>query len=470
MRKIKKVTTILFIVSFFFPFSAQTENEYHLPNLITNIDETSLATPAYVTGQHWFRKLHGNRGFIHYPPAYEYLKNTLSILLPVTNLHRKKVEIGLLNSRQSNAFVLPGNHLFIYSNILSLIDTEEKLLALLAHELAHLDLRHYERRVENNKEESGKALAFIGAGIAAVLSGVDGEASSALLLSGIANKQENMLANSRRHEAEADKQARHYLLQAGLNPNAMQSLFLSFFRASIGRTKLEFLSTHPIPDSRLSDSITAVDTSNKTKSSTLFADFRTIMLTYRAALESDSTNKLLAEIKDKTQQNHALALLAFLKDDFELAKTYLSSLDENNNTQAYLKAKILLATNQNKAALEIINNKLAINPNSLMFLSLLESSTAIENLEYSSIDLLHYEKKLINDLQIEKAKQDKNLALVFAYQALDEFNDGKKFRALTLLNKAEDLITPSNEAAINNIKTKIYAVIDAEKLYQIEES
>ncbi|TBR42238.1 peptidase M48 [Marinomonas agarivorans] len=469
MRKIKQVTTTLLIIGLLSPFSAQTNGEYQLPDFITNLDETSLSNPAYVTGQHWFRKLHGHSGFIHYPPAYEYLRGALSVLLPVTGLNSKKIEIGLLNSSQSNAFVLPGNHLFIYSDILNLIDTEEKLFALLAHELAHLDLRHYERRIKNNSEESGKALALIGAGIAAALSGVDGEASSALFLSGIANKQENMLANSRRHEVEADKQARFYLSQAGLNPDAMKALFLSFFQASVGKTKLEFLSTHPIPDSRFSDSIQGSSKEATVNDSDSFTNFRTIVLTYRAALSNDSKNFLLSKINNKEQQTHALALLALLEGNLQEALKYAQELNENNNAQAYLKAEILLANKKTKAGLATINAKLAILPKSLMFSTLKEQLHPIRYRNYFQQDRLQYEKNLIIQTNIQKAKLEKNRALTFAYQALDEFNKGRKAKALILIEKAKKVATDTEKSEINTIYSTMASINAAEKLYEVDQ-
>ncbi|WP_343772886.1 M48 family metalloprotease, partial [Marinomonas arenicola] len=156
MRLFSNVTTkfsILFVV-----FSITFSNPAYsvLPDLTATKDERSLANPSYVVGQHWFRKLNGSASVINFPPAYDYLKEALSHILPQTSLYNKMVEMTLLNSTQTNAFVIPGNHLFIYSDIMEMITNEDMLYGLLAHEVAHLDLNHYERQTQHSSEEFNK--------------------------------------------------------------------------------------------------------------------------------------------------------------------------------------------------------------------------------------------------------------------------------------------------------------------------
>jgi len=470
MRKIKQVTTHLLLVTLFFSLSIQAKNEYQLPNLINNIDETSLSNPAYVTGQHWFRKLHGSKGLINYPPAYDYLRSLLSILLPVTGLHNKTIEIGLLNSEQSNAFVLPGNHLFLYSEIFTMIDSERKLLALLAHELAHLDLNHYERQLQNSNNEGSKALLLIGAGIAAALSGVDGDASSAIWLSGIANQQENTLSNSRQQEREADRQARQYLVQAGIDPSAMTELFLSFFQASLGRPSIEFLSTHPIADSRFADSIQGVKKNAITskENSQFFDEFRATLLAYRTAMIDDENNLILSELQNSQQQNYALALIALLKKELATAQSYLPYLNEESSSHAYLKVNILLAAGEEKEAAQLIEKKLAVNPNNLMFINLKKDFMSADQFNYFDSSFLQYEKNLVIEIQIQAAKKNKNLPLILTYQALKDFSKGRSEKAIETIERAKKLSSPEDIKKIHVIDKWMSTILEAEEIYNID--
>ena len=47
-----------------------------------------------------------------------------------------------------NAFALPGGHVFIGQGLMTLMDSEDELAAVLGHEVEHIDLRHCAERVQ----------------------------------------------------------------------------------------------------------------------------------------------------------------------------------------------------------------------------------------------------------------------------------------------------------------------------------
>ena len=436
-----------------------------IPNLEADLDEQSLSNPSYIIGQYWFRKLNGSQNLIQFPPAYEYLRDALSKILPYTGLYQKNIEIGLLNSSKSNAFVLPGNHLFIYSDMLSKIKDEQTFFALLAHEIAHLDLKHYERQNQHNEKEQNKAILMMGAGIAAALAGAQSDASYALFLSGIANKEENRLAYSRIQEQEADRQARKYLIQANMNENATTDLFLTFFQSTIGKEPIEFLSTHPIPENRLSDSInTKVPQSIlKQKRQTAFQQFRATMLAFRASFLQDHNSYISSQLSNPENQNYARALVAYIKNDKKTALKLSKNLDITLDNQAYLKAKILISYKYTGAAKHIINEKLNLNKDQLAYLELdPELSNGLLH-HFETRKLLQYEKDIINRIHLKQAMTDKNLALTRAYQAKIAFSKGRTSKALTLLKKAEPLAETSDMKVITKIKNQINNTIELER-------
>lgn len=443
----------------------QAHGENQLPNLAANLDEQSLSNPSYILGQHWFRRLNGSKNLIIFPPAYNYLRNALSRLLPYTGLYQKNIEIGLLNSSKSNAFVLPGNHLFIYSDMLSKIKSEQTFFALLAHELAHLDLRHYERQNQQNQQEQSKAMLMMGAGIAAALAGVQGDASYALLLSGIANKEENRLSYSRFQEQEADRQAKRYLINAGLNEHATSDLFLSFFQSSIGQEPIEFLSTHPIPETRLADSL---DTSPpisilKQGDQTSFNQFRATMLAYRASFLANPNSYLNSQLSKKRDQDYAKALVAYLTNNKENALEIAQTLDTSDKTHAYLKAKILLMNQDSQEASRLINEKLNINQEQLSFIELSNQIQPINKVPLAQRSLLQFEKDIINRIHLKQATQTKNLALTWAYKAKIAFNKGQAKAALTLLNRAIPLAEGKDKIKVSEIENEIKERLALEK-------
>ncbi len=51
-------------------------------------------------------------------------------------------EFHVIESRQINAFALPGGHVFIMTGMLDFLQSEAELAAILGHEMSHVDLRH----------------------------------------------------------------------------------------------------------------------------------------------------------------------------------------------------------------------------------------------------------------------------------------------------------------------------------------
>ena len=438
MRLFLNVTTGLRLFALVFISTLTASTFAAIPNLEANQDERSLSNPSYVLGQHWFRQLNGSRALIDFPPAYDYFKDTLSKILPQTSLYNKTVEMTFLNSSQSNAFVIPGNHMFIYSDIMEIITNEEMLLGLLSHELAHLDLRHYERQKQYANQELQKTLALIGAGIAVALAGADGDATTALWLGGIANQAENKLTYSRNQEQEADRQGRQYLTEAGLSADGMSQLFQAFFKQALGRPKLEFLSTHPSPDTRLSDSFSAEskETILNYKAPTDFEYFRASLLAYRAGLEEQPYDYLNQKIQNENVKNFAKGLFSYLVNTPERSLVFLEKLDQRNRFTDYLQALSFIATNQNKRSLNVINQQLEIAPKNIIF-SILKAEVNKSLPQKIPSDYL-YEKRMFWRANIQYYKSINNIPMALHYRALLDFSQGKDKTAINLNERAQN--------------------------------
>ena len=50
-----------------------------------------------------------------------------------------------------NAFALPGGHVFIGKGLISLMDSEDELAAVLGHEVEHIDYHHAAERVQTEQ-------------------------------------------------------------------------------------------------------------------------------------------------------------------------------------------------------------------------------------------------------------------------------------------------------------------------------
>ncbi|PYF84704.1 putative Zn-dependent protease [Marinomonas alcarazii] len=463
MRLFPNVTTSFAILAIVFTSTLSCVSQASIPDLEANKDERSLSNPSYILGQFWFRKLNGSRALIDFPPAYNYLKDTLSRILPQTNLYNTTVEMTLLNSSQSNAFVIPGNHLFIYSDIMEMITSEDMLLGLLAHEVAHLELRHYERQQRNSGQELQKTLAMLGAGLAAALAGAGSDATTALWLGGIANQAENTLTYSRNQEQEADRRGQEYLNNAGLAPDGMSKLFQAFFKKALGRPKLEFLSTHPSPNTRLSDSFNT-DTKKtilSQKTNGEFEYFRASLLAYRAGIEDNPYTYLDQNIQYADAQNFAKALFSYLIQSPERALVFLNKIENSNGFSDYLKALSHTQAKQKEKGLEIIQDRLALAPNDILF-SMLNSQ--LTQTKPNTIDSNYlYEKRLMWRANIQYYQSVNNLTMALHYKALLDFSQGKEKAALFLIKRAKNDASENEKNTILKTEALFERVIEAEK-------
>jgi len=148
-------------------------------------------------------------------------------------LFRKGDELG------ANAFALPSGIIVFTDEIVALAKDDRELLAVFAHELAHVKYRHTMQHVLQN---SVTGLLVI------VLTGDIGTASS------LAAALPALLVQtkfSRDFEAEADDFAITLLKQHGITPTWLGDILARMEREMGSNTVPNFLSTHPATDDRI---------------------------------------------------------------------------------------------------------------------------------------------------------------------------------------------------------------------------
>jgi predicted Zn-dependent protease len=148
----------------------------------------------------------------------------------------------VLQDKSINAFALPGGPMFIFSGLVRNVDNEAQLAAVMAHEMAHVILRH-------GTHQASKAnlikLPVLLAGEAL------GQRS---LLATITNLGANglILKYSRDAESDADALGAHLMAAAGYDPVQMARFFNKL--QSLGGQRnsglAQFLSDHPNPGNR----------------------------------------------------------------------------------------------------------------------------------------------------------------------------------------------------------------------------
>jgi Zn-dependent protease with chaperone function len=154
-----------------------------------------------------------------------------------------KWEVNILNSKQINAFCMPGGKIAFYTGILDQLQlTDDEVAMIMGHEVAHA-LR------EHARERMGKSAATsIGANVIGAVLGV-GNTGSQLLGMGA---QLMTLKFGREDESEADLVGMELAARAAYNPRAGVSLWQKMGEASKGAPP-QFLSTHPSGPTRIKD-------------------------------------------------------------------------------------------------------------------------------------------------------------------------------------------------------------------------
>lgn len=149
-----------------------------------------------------------------------------------------------LNSDVINAFALPGGQVFITRGLVERMDNEAQLAGVLGHEIAHVTARHANNRLVR---QAGLSLA---AAIGGVVIGSDEDLQ--LLVNGlVTGAGVYALTFDRGQESESDQLGMRYMAQAGYDPSAQLEVMRILKDASSGPRQPEWLSTHPLPETRI---------------------------------------------------------------------------------------------------------------------------------------------------------------------------------------------------------------------------
>jgi predicted Zn-dependent protease len=178
------------------------------------------------------------------PQLTAYVASVGRKLVPYCHRPHLKYHFAILDTAVENAFAAPGGYIYITRGLLSMMNNEAELAAVLAHELGHVNARHSMRSM------SRSILFGIGLAIAGELSE---DVRKFTPLAAIAG-QLLFLKFSRGDEYQADSLGVDYSRKAMYNPGAMVSFFNSIQRLKVmkgGGGLPNFLSTHPLTQKRI---------------------------------------------------------------------------------------------------------------------------------------------------------------------------------------------------------------------------
>ncbi|MCL6481528.1 MAG: M48 family metalloprotease [Firmicutes bacterium] len=149
-----------------------------------------------------------------------------------------------VNDRSINAFALPGGPIYVHRGVIEAADNEAQLAGVLAHEIAHVALRH-------GTNQATKAYAWqLGLGLFGGVVGSDSIGAVLAQLGAGFAANSVLLKYSRDAERQADVLGTQILYDVGYDPRAMVQFFEKIEAERKGSGPPEFFSSHPKPENR----------------------------------------------------------------------------------------------------------------------------------------------------------------------------------------------------------------------------
>ncbi|WP_432708473.1 M48 family metallopeptidase [Pedobacter sp.] len=157
-------------------------------------------------------------------------------------------EFNLIDSKDINAWCMPGGKVAIYTGILPITKDDAGLATVMGHEIAHAVAKHSSERA------SRAAAAELGGGLIGVATSGKSAGTQQMIntIYGIGAQAGAILPNSRTQELEADHLGLIFMSMAGYDPTNAVAFWQRMAAASSGSQKPpEFLSTHPADATRI---------------------------------------------------------------------------------------------------------------------------------------------------------------------------------------------------------------------------
>ena len=156
-------------------------------------------------------------------------------------------EYKLVESKEVNAWCLPGGKIVFYSAILPICKDDAGMATVMGHEVAHALANHGAQRM------SAGILQQAGAGVVgiAIDSKSNQEKQIWMTAYGGVTQYGAMLPFSRSHESEGDKIGLILMAIAGYDPTTAVAFWERMAANSGGKKQPEFLSTHPSDANRI---------------------------------------------------------------------------------------------------------------------------------------------------------------------------------------------------------------------------
>ena len=158
-----------------------------------------------------------------------------------------KWEYNLVDSKEVNAWCMPGGKIVVYTGLLAVTQNETALAIVLGHEITHALAKH-----GNERMSQAMVQQLGGVALSVAVANQPTETQSLFMNAyGIGSNVGALLPFSRKQEYEADRLGLRFAAMAGYDPREAIAFWQRMKAASGGNKTPEILSTHPIDDNRI---------------------------------------------------------------------------------------------------------------------------------------------------------------------------------------------------------------------------
>ena len=395
---------IFLIITIIFIYEAESNQENPSPLLGDSLNKTITLTDEEKIGGNIYKNLQKSNYIINdilVSDYISYLGNKLS-----RNISKDRNYVFFVTKSESvNAFAVPGGYIGLNAGLITLTENEAQLAGVVAHELAHVVLRHSAEMMANSNVNSIPMWIGIFAGMLAGQT----EASIASIKSGIGLSVQKNINLIRENEIEADAFAARLILKSDFDLGEMANFFRLMQGDSNNQSNInEYFMTHPLYSNRISN----IKNQGKYQVDPIVNSTEDYLYIKNILkISNTSANQTININTDDSVQNHQLALMEYSKGNLSSARDILEksySKEKFNIYIASLMSDILWTMGEKKEAKKILDSILEVYPNN--------NAITFQLLKYNIKDSL----KLVQSMKKLNEILDNNKNNPVAYKLLAE--------------------------------------------------
>ena len=382
-------------------------------------------------------------GFIRDSEIENLIKEIVSPIADAAGQKKENLEIFIIDDNQLNAFVTPGQKIFIFSGLITNSKNVNALEGVIAHELGHITGRHHVKIYEQLEKSRAITLAgIILGGAVSVLTG-DPDAAAAIAGGALTTSTRSLLSFSRTQEGSADQAGFSFLKNSGKSLCGIISFLELLENTQVSYQENAYTQSHPLTRERIRDAKNAAKDENcERKNSELLIDEKYKFIQAKLIAFTDPENTLIS-IKNNSkfnddQKNYALAIANYKSFNLKKGNELINKLIKKYPSNPYfyeLKAQML---RENGFLKESLNNYLIVNkllPNDPLVQ--IELAHTLLNLE-SKETLDESIKKLLEAQKYESENNKLWYLLSVAYGKNSEMGKSKYASAYSFYLKGDD--------------------------------